>query len=99
MKNNYWLIALIISALLGFVIYQKIDKPGMINSEDSKKVWVYVEIETQMMKDTSNYFYFGQIGEEVLKTIDHRSLYNNVIVIAYLSPLNCLQITAAYNRL
>jgi len=38
-------------------------------SNDSNKQWVYVELVTESKKDTSEYFYYGQVRE---------SLYNDI---------------------
>jgi hypothetical protein len=38
--------------------------------DTQQRVWVYVEIETTMLKDTSDYFYYGQIKRTIVDKID-----------------------------
>lgn len=70
MKNRNPILILIIIILIGFIIYNHYLLPNNW-SINKNKIWVFVEMKTTLLRDTSDYFYFGQISEEIINQIDN----------------------------
>lgn len=59
------------------------------------KIWVYVEVEKTMLKDTTNHFLYGQINESVLQKIDNNPAADGLFILSdirYWNDDNLLQI-------
>lgn len=70
MKNQNHILIVIILILIAYIVYDHYVLPNN-KSLNKKKIWVYVELKTTLMRDTSDYFYFGQINEEITNQIDN----------------------------
>ena len=46
------------------------------------KKWVFVELKTTLLRDTSDYFYFGQISEEIINQIDNNQNTTGLFILS-----------------
>lgn len=57
--------------LTGLFLFIKMDfQKSFAQAVQSPKVWVYAKIQTEMVRDTTDYFYYGQINKSVIDEID-----------------------------
>lgn len=45
--------------------------PGVSHFVEEEKVWVYIEVQTKLVRDTSDYYYYGQINKSIVDKIDN----------------------------
>ena len=57
--------------LLGVFLYIKLDvQAAVAQNLQPKKIWVYIEVQTEKVRDTSDYYYYGQINESIVNEIE-----------------------------
>ena len=57
--------------LLGVFVFLKLDfQKTLDQSFQSSKIWVYIEVQIEQVRDTSDYYYYGQIDESIIKDIE-----------------------------
>lgn len=73
--NNSNILWLVIVALIAYLIYDHFLVPSIL-VDNEKKVWVYVEVTVEQKRDTSDYYYYGQIHENLFEEIQNERIEN-----------------------
>ena len=47
-----------------------------------QKIWVYVEIQSEMVRDTSDYYYFGQINKSIISEINKNCSTDGLFILS-----------------
>ncbi len=81
MKNRNPILILIIFILIGYILYDYYLRPKNRFINKNKK-WVFVELKTTLLRDTSDYFYFGQISEEIINQIDNNQNTTGLFILS-----------------
>ena len=68
--------------ILIFITWQ-IAKSSVINKINTSgdKMWVYVKLKTELPRDTSDYYYYGQIKESLIHKIDIDEEINGLFIL------------------
>ncbi|MEZ5024279.1 MAG: hypothetical protein R2728_13640 [Chitinophagales bacterium] len=61
--------------LIAYLLYDHFLVPSIL-VDNEKKVWVYVEITVEQKRDTSDYYYYGQILENLFEEIQNERIEN-----------------------
>ena len=67
MKRKEHILMVVIVVLVAIIVYNRYDIPLEIKRE---KVWVRIEIQQELVRDTTDYYYMGQINKDILDKID-----------------------------
>jgi hypothetical protein len=71
--------------------------PVQNNFASGNQVWVYIEIQSTLLRDTTDYYYYGQIKQSVIDKIDNNSFSDGLFILSeirYLDNENKLRIFA-----
>ncbi|TLX72590.1 hypothetical protein E9993_17285 [Labilibacter sediminis] len=67
MKRKEHVLMVVIVLLVAFIVYNRYEIPLEIKKE---KVWVRIELQQELVRDTTDYYYMGQINKDILDKID-----------------------------
>nr|WP_319397482.1 hypothetical protein [uncultured Carboxylicivirga sp.] len=71
MKTKYWIHTGFIILIVGYIVitFFKSDISKAVHS-DKNKIWVQIDLVKKLPRDTTDYFYYGQINEDLLEQIE-----------------------------
>lgn len=79
MNKKYVIQFILITLIIGYLTYRYTDLFQRFEPKlSAEKVWVYVELKVELVRDTSDYYYFGQINKSILDKIDKNSSANGL---------------------
>lgn len=93
-SNKAFIILLLTAGIVCLTVLFITSKNKTEDSETGNKVWVYIELQTKLKRDTSDYYLYGQVKESVIHKIDQNSDAKGLFILydmRYWTPNDLIQ--------